>query len=58
MLDHLGTGCLHQVATPGAYLGPGIGFDKRPHQIGSVQVARGFARYDVVFHRKIRDPIF
>ena len=50
MLDGLPCHLLHGIASPETELGVGIAALDGSHQIGSVEVARGFTCYDVVFH--------
>ena len=40
----------HEVAAPEAELRIGVLLTQRPHEVGTVEIARGFAGYEVVFH--------
>ena len=41
----------HQVATEETEFSLLVNGLQRPHQVGGMQVARGFAGYEIVFHR-------
>ena len=44
----------HPVAAPEAEPGFGVGFLQPFDQVGPVQVARGFAGYEVIFHVEVK----
>ena len=56
MFYHRSTHTLHEVATPKTHFGLRVVAVYCFHKVGSMQVARGFARYNVVLHKK-NNPI-